>query len=73
MSIRRLDRQPCSRRAHSGQPLRPLPSLAGSQADDCDQLMGCLAIWRRSLRPGIVTHAWADVFGGLIVKRLPYN
>lgn len=36
-------------------------------------LMGCLAIWRRSLRPGIVTHAWADVFGGLIVKGLPYK
>ena len=25
-----------------------------------------LAWWRRSLRPGMVAHAWADIFGGLI-------
>lgn len=36
-------------------------------------MMGCLTIWRRSLRPGIVMHAWADIFGGLIVKGLPYQ
>jgi membrane protease YdiL (CAAX protease family) len=36
-------------------------------------MMGCLALWRRSLRPGIVMHAWADIFGGLLVKGLPYK
>jgi uncharacterized protein len=36
-------------------------------------MMGCLALLRRSLRPGIVMHAWADIFGGLIVKGLPYK
>jgi uncharacterized protein len=28
-------------------------------------LFGLVAIWRRSLRPGMVTHAWADIASGL--------
>jgi len=27
-----------------------------------------LALWRRSLRPGMIAHAWADIFGGLIAR-----
>ncbi len=27
-------------------------------------LYGCLAMWRRSLRPGMVAHAWADIYSG---------
>lgn len=29
-------------------------------------LFGLLAIWRRSLRPGMMTHAWQDLFSGLV-------
>jgi len=36
-------------------------------------LFGVLALWRNSLRPGMVAHAWADIFGGIIVKGLPYR
>jgi uncharacterized protein len=36
-------------------------------------LLGCLAAWLRNLRPLMVTHAWADVFGGVIVHGLPYK
>jgi len=36
-------------------------------------MIGSLTLWRRSLRPGIIMHAWADTFGGLIVKGLPYK
>lgn len=28
-------------------------------------LQGLLAFWRRSLRPGIITHAWSDIYAGL--------
>ena len=35
-------------------------------------LLGILAVRLRNLRPLMVTHAWADVFGGLIVRGLPY-
>lgn len=28
-------------------------------------LFGLCAIWRRSLRPGIVAHAWSDILGGI--------
>jgi uncharacterized protein len=36
-------------------------------------LFGLLAVWRNSLRPGMVAHAWADIFGGIIVRGLPYK
>lgn len=35
-------------------------------------LLGIFAIKLRNLRPLIITHAWADVFGGLILRGLPY-
>lgn len=28
-------------------------------------LYGGLALWRRSTRPGMIAHAWSDVYGGL--------
>lgn len=31
-------------------------------------LFGLLAWWRKSLRPGIIAHAWADIFGGWLEK-----
>jgi CAAX protease family protein len=31
-------------------------------------LYGVLAAWRKSLRPGMIAHAWSDVFGGLLGK-----
>ncbi|HTV05404.1 MAG TPA: CPBP family intramembrane glutamic endopeptidase [Acidobacteriaceae bacterium] len=36
-------------------------------------LLGIFAAWLRNLRPLMVTHAWADVFGGIIVHGLPYK
>lgn len=36
-------------------------------------LLGIFAAWMRNLRPLMVTHAWADVFGGLIVRGLPFK
>jgi membrane protease YdiL (CAAX protease family) len=36
-------------------------------------LFGVLALWRNSLRPGMVAHAWADIFGGIILHGLPYK
>lgn len=36
-------------------------------------LFALLALSRTSLRPGMVAHAWADIFGGMIVKGLPYK
>jgi len=36
-------------------------------------LFGLLALWRNSLRPGMLAHAWADIFGGILVKGLPYK
>jgi hypothetical protein len=36
-------------------------------------LFGVLALWCNSLRPGMVAHAWADIFGGTIFKGLPYR
>ena len=35
-------------------------------------LLGILAVRLRNIRPLMVTHAWADIFGGLIVRGLPY-
>jgi len=36
-------------------------------------LLGIFAAQLRNIRPLMVTHAWADVFGGLIVHGLPYK
>ncbi len=32
-------------------------------------LFGLLAWWRRSLRPGMIAHAWTDIFSGVISGR----
>lgn len=31
-------------------------------------LLGLVALWRRSLRPGMLAHAWSDIFAGLLVR-----
>jgi membrane protease YdiL (CAAX protease family) len=31
-------------------------------------LFGILAAWRKSLRPGMMAHAWQDLFSGIILK-----
>ncbi len=31
-------------------------------------LYGLLAAWRKTLRPGILAHAWSDVFSGILMK-----
>ena len=36
-------------------------------------LLGVFAARLRNLRPLMITHAWADVFGGVIVHGLPYK
>lgn len=33
-------------------------------------LFGALAHWRRSLRPGMILHAWTDVFSGIFASRV---
>jgi CAAX protease family protein len=33
-------------------------------------LYGSLAWWRRSLRPGMLAHAWSDIFSGILSPRL---
>lgn len=33
-------------------------------------LFGALALWRRSLRPGILAHTWTNLFAGLVSPRL---
>ena len=35
-------------------------------------LLGIFAAQLRNIRPLMLTHAWADVFGGLIVRGIPY-
>ncbi len=32
-------------------------------------VFGVLAWWRRSLKPGMILHAWTDVFSGILAKR----
>jgi len=34
-------------------------------------LFGILAQWRRSMRPGMLAHAWQDTLGGLAMRFLP--
>jgi hypothetical protein len=36
-------------------------------------LFGLLAVRAKNLRPCRVAHAWADIFGGIIVRGLPYS
>jgi len=31
-------------------------------------LFGLLALWRKSLRPGMITHAWSDIFGVIVFR-----
>ena len=31
-------------------------------------LFGLFAVWRKSLRPGMIAHAWADIFGVIIFR-----
>jgi len=31
-------------------------------------LYGVLASWRKSLRPGMISHAWSDIFSGILSK-----
>jgi membrane protease YdiL (CAAX protease family) len=31
-------------------------------------LLGMLANWRRSLRPGMIAHAWGDIFAGALAR-----
>ena len=33
-------------------------------------LFGLLAVWRKSLRPGMIAHTWADIFGVVIFPGL---
>jgi uncharacterized protein len=33
-------------------------------------LFGLLAMWRKSLRPGMIAHAWSDIFGVIIFRGL---
>ena len=32
-------------------------------------LFGALALWRRSLKPGMILHAWTDIFSGIFARR----
>lgn len=47
--------------------MRPVVRIAVAAA-----LLGICAVRIRNLRPLMVTHAWADVFGGVMVRGLPY-
>jgi uncharacterized protein len=31
-------------------------------------IYGWLALWRRSLRPGMIAHAWTDIFSGIMAR-----
>lgn len=31
-------------------------------------LYGILAVWRKSLRPGMILHAWSDIYGGYLFQ-----
>jgi membrane protease YdiL (CAAX protease family) len=34
-------------------------------------LYGAVALWRGNLRPGIVAHAWSDIYGGYLYQFFP--
>lgn len=36
-------------------------------------VLGIFAAWLRNIRPLMVTHAWADIFGGIIEHGIPYK
>lgn len=36
-------------------------------------LIGTFTLWRRSILPAVVFHSWADLFGALIVRGLPFK
>lgn len=36
-------------------------------------VLGLFAAWFRNIRPLMVTHAWADIFGGILVHGLPFK
>lgn len=36
-------------------------------------LIGIVALRRKSLQPGMIFHAWADIFGAAIVRGLPFR
>lgn len=36
-------------------------------------VLGIFAAWLRNIRPLIVTHAWADIFGGVLEHGIPYK
>jgi len=31
-------------------------------------IYGLMAHWRRSLKPGMIAHAWTDIFSGLLAR-----
>ena len=31
-------------------------------------MFGVLAVWRKSLRPGMIAHAWHDAFSGAVLR-----
>jgi uncharacterized protein len=36
-------------------------------------LIGVFALWRKNLQPAMAFHAWADIFGAVIVRGLPFQ
>lgn len=36
-------------------------------------LIGVFALWRKNLRSAMVFHAWADIFGAILVRGLPFQ
>ncbi len=49
--------------AHGYQGLAATVSIAAYAV-----LLGMVAVWRRSLRPGMLAHAWTDIFAGLLAR-----
>ena len=35
-------------------------------------LIGVFAMWRKSLRAAMIFHSWADIFGAILVRGLPF-
>jgi len=35
-------------------------------------LYGILAFWRKSLRPGMILHAWSDIYAGYLFQFLRF-
>jgi uncharacterized protein len=32
-------------------------------------VFGALALWRKSLKPGMILHTWTDIFSGILARR----